>query len=242
MRLVKRGHIAVDRNARLKDEPAHKSLPFSSLHFDPATRPNSSPAEQNGDETMTLERRAIRRLAVRGQNGSTGRSSTGPRRRRDDWSSASRTSCRRAWFRSTNRRCSAIGKTPSEWSSRCGSYGTRICRCCSSSGQIRSPHTWPPLRRPTTAFERRWSKLRADETVLARVIVVGDDIAGTIGSWGDAGEREVTYWIGRSYWGKGLRPMPSRPSWPSIGRGRSTPASHPTTSRRFGFSRSAAST
>jgi RimJ/RimL family protein N-acetyltransferase len=47
--------------------------------------------------------------------------------------------------------------------------------------------------------------------VLARVIVVGDDIAGTIGSWGDAGEREVTYWIGRSYWGKGLRPMPSRP-------------------------------
>jgi RimJ/RimL family protein N-acetyltransferase len=92
------------------------------------------------------------------------------------------------------------------------------------------------------AFERRWSKLRADETVLARVIVVGDDIAGTIGSWGDAGEREVTYWIGRSYWGKGLRPMPSRPSWPSIGRGRSTPASHPTTSRRFGFSRSAAST
>jgi RimJ/RimL family protein N-acetyltransferase len=54
------------------------------------------------------------------------------------------------------------------------------------------------------AFERRWSRLRADETVLARVIVVDDDVAGTIGSWGDAGEREVTYWIGRSYWGKGI--------------------------------------
>jgi RimJ/RimL family protein N-acetyltransferase len=53
------------------------------------------------------------------------------------------------------------------------------------------------------AFERRWSRLRADETVLTRVVVVDDDIAGTIGSWGDAGEREVTYWIGRSYWGKG---------------------------------------
>src|SRR5215207_276521 len=47
------------------------------------------------------------------------------------------------------------------------------------------------------AFERRWSRLRADETVLARVIVVDDDVAGTIGSWSDAGEREVTYWIGR---------------------------------------------
>jgi RimJ/RimL family protein N-acetyltransferase len=54
------------------------------------------------------------------------------------------------------------------------------------------------------AFERRWSRLRADETVLARVIVVDDDVAGTIGSWGEPGEREVTYWIGRSYWGKGI--------------------------------------
>jgi RimJ/RimL family protein N-acetyltransferase len=54
------------------------------------------------------------------------------------------------------------------------------------------------------AFERRWSRLRADETVLARVIVVVDDVAGTIGSWGEPGEREVTYWIGRSYWGKGI--------------------------------------
>jgi RimJ/RimL family protein N-acetyltransferase len=54
------------------------------------------------------------------------------------------------------------------------------------------------------AFERRWSRLRADETVLARVIVVDGDVAGTIGSWGNPGEREVTYWIGRSYWGKGI--------------------------------------
>jgi RimJ/RimL family protein N-acetyltransferase len=46
--------------------------------------------------------------------------------------------------------------------------------------------------------------LRADATVLARAIVVDDEVAGTIGSWGDPGEREVTYWIGRSYWGKGI--------------------------------------
>lgn len=54
------------------------------------------------------------------------------------------------------------------------------------------------------AFERRWARLRADYTVLNRVIVVDDDVAGSIGSWGDAGEREVTYWVGRSYWGKGI--------------------------------------
>jgi RimJ/RimL family protein N-acetyltransferase len=54
------------------------------------------------------------------------------------------------------------------------------------------------------AFERRWSKLRADETVIARVIVIDGEVAGTISSWGGPDEREVTYWIGRSYWGKGI--------------------------------------
>jgi RimJ/RimL family protein N-acetyltransferase len=54
------------------------------------------------------------------------------------------------------------------------------------------------------AFERRWSRLRADETVIARVIIVDGKVVGTIGSWGDRDEREVTYWIGRSYWGRGI--------------------------------------
>jgi RimJ/RimL family protein N-acetyltransferase len=54
------------------------------------------------------------------------------------------------------------------------------------------------------AFERRWSRLRADATILNRVIVVDGEVAGSIGSWGEPGEREITYWIGRAYWGKGI--------------------------------------
>jgi RimJ/RimL family protein N-acetyltransferase len=54
------------------------------------------------------------------------------------------------------------------------------------------------------AFERRWSRLRADDTILARAIVVDGDVAGTISSWGGADEREVTYWIGRAHWGRGI--------------------------------------
>jgi RimJ/RimL family protein N-acetyltransferase len=54
------------------------------------------------------------------------------------------------------------------------------------------------------AFERRLSRLRTDETVIAKVIVVDGEVAGTIGSWGGPDEREVTYWIGRSFWGKGI--------------------------------------
>jgi RimJ/RimL family protein N-acetyltransferase len=40
--------------------------------------------------------------------------------------------------------------------------------------------------------------------VINRAIVVDREVAGTIGSWGEPGEREITYWIGRSYWGKGI--------------------------------------
>jgi RimJ/RimL family protein N-acetyltransferase len=62
----------------------------------------------------------------------------------------------------------------------------------------------PPDHMDRDAFERRWSRLRADETVIALAIVVDGEIVGTIGSWGGPDEREVTYWIGRSYWGKGI--------------------------------------
>jgi RimJ/RimL family protein N-acetyltransferase len=54
------------------------------------------------------------------------------------------------------------------------------------------------------AFERRWARLRADASILNRAIVADGDVAGTIGSWGGADGREVTYWIGRPYWGKGI--------------------------------------
>ena len=54
------------------------------------------------------------------------------------------------------------------------------------------------------AFERRWTRLRAAEGVINRAIVVEGEVVGTIGSWGDPDDREVTYWIGRAYWGKGI--------------------------------------
>ena len=40
--------------------------------------------------------------------------------------------------------------------------------------------------------------------MINRAIVVDGEVAGTIGSWGNPDEREVTYWIGRSYWGRGI--------------------------------------
>jgi RimJ/RimL family protein N-acetyltransferase len=62
----------------------------------------------------------------------------------------------------------------------------------------------PPDHMDRDAFHRRWSRLRADESLINRAIVVDREVAGSIGSWGDPDDREVTYWIGRSYWGKGI--------------------------------------
>lgn len=62
----------------------------------------------------------------------------------------------------------------------------------------------PPDHMDRDAFERRWSRIRADDSLLAKAIVVEGEVVGTIGSWGPPGEREVTYWIGRSHWGRGI--------------------------------------
>jgi RimJ/RimL family protein N-acetyltransferase len=54
------------------------------------------------------------------------------------------------------------------------------------------------------AFDARWARLRSDETIIARTIEVDGQVVGTISSWSNDGEREVTYWIGREQWGKGI--------------------------------------
>jgi RimJ/RimL family protein N-acetyltransferase len=54
------------------------------------------------------------------------------------------------------------------------------------------------------AFDARWRKLLGDETILARTIEAAGAVVGTIASWDNNGDREVTYWIGREHWGKGI--------------------------------------
>ena len=53
-------------------------------------------------------------------------------------------------------------------------------------------------------FERHWQRVRRDPAVVARS-VVGEDgnILGHTAVYGRPEEREVTYWIGRRYWGRG---------------------------------------
>ena len=54
------------------------------------------------------------------------------------------------------------------------------------------------------AFDERWRRIRDSDDSTALVIEVDGKVVGSISSWTNEGEREVTYWIGREHWGRGI--------------------------------------
>ncbi len=60
-----------------------------------------------------------------------------------------------------------------------------------------------PTQDPAS-FYAHWVQIRADPTVIARTIIVQGEVAGDIVSWPNKGHREVGYWVGRAFWGRGV--------------------------------------
>ena len=54
------------------------------------------------------------------------------------------------------------------------------------------------------AFTAHWRKIIADPTTINRTIVCDGRVVGSVSSYEESGKPEVTYWIGRAYWGKGI--------------------------------------
>ena len=54
------------------------------------------------------------------------------------------------------------------------------------------------------AFMAHWKKIMAYENNLIKTISYAGEVAGYILSWEMEGEREVGYWLGKEYWGKGI--------------------------------------
>lgn len=56
------------------------------------------------------------------------------------------------------------------------------------------------------AFAAKWAKILSDGTGTAKTIVCGGRVAGNVTSfvapW--SGQREVSCWVGRDYWGRGV--------------------------------------
>lgn len=53
-------------------------------------------------------------------------------------------------------------------------------------------------------FDSHWAKIRADPDILNRTVLAGDEVVGHVAVYGPPDEREVTYWIDRAYWGRGV--------------------------------------
>jgi RimJ/RimL family protein N-acetyltransferase len=54
------------------------------------------------------------------------------------------------------------------------------------------------------AFDAHWDKVRSDPAVIVRTVLADGEVAGHAAVFGPPGEREVTYWIYRGYWGRGV--------------------------------------
>ena len=54
------------------------------------------------------------------------------------------------------------------------------------------------------AFTSHWNKILGDHTNTNKTILFAGQVVGHIASFERWGKREVTYWLGKEYWGKGL--------------------------------------
>lgn len=53
-------------------------------------------------------------------------------------------------------------------------------------------------------FAAHWARIRRDPGIVARTVVgAGGEVVGQASVFGPPEEREVTYWIGREFWGRG---------------------------------------
>ena len=59
-----------------------------------------------------------------------------------------------------------------------------------------------PKTRP--AFDAHWTKILADSRNLNRTILTAGQVAGHIACFPSDGHLEVTYWLGREFWGRGM--------------------------------------
>lgn len=54
------------------------------------------------------------------------------------------------------------------------------------------------------AFMAHWQRILSTPTNIMKTILWRGQVVGNIGSYVEEGRPEVTYWIGRDYWGQGI--------------------------------------
>ncbi|HLW35662.1 MAG TPA: GNAT family N-acetyltransferase [Chthoniobacterales bacterium] len=59
-------------------------------------------------------------------------------------------------------------------------------------------------RQQRAVFDAHWNKILNSSQNITKTIVAGEQVAGHIACFPDGTNMEVTYWLGREFWGKGL--------------------------------------
>lgn len=54
------------------------------------------------------------------------------------------------------------------------------------------------------AFTAHWAKILGDDTKINKTILFNEQVVGYVACFEQFGEREISYWIGKEYWGRGL--------------------------------------
>lgn len=54
------------------------------------------------------------------------------------------------------------------------------------------------------AYLARWRRILADASVIMQIILYDGQVAGSVLSYEDSDRREVSYWLGKEFWGKGI--------------------------------------
>jgi RimJ/RimL family protein N-acetyltransferase len=58
--------------------------------------------------------------------------------------------------------------------------------------------------RDKVAFDAHWAKIMANEHIILRTIEVDGQVAGHLVSFMIGEERQIGYWLGKEFWGKGI--------------------------------------
>lgn len=53
-------------------------------------------------------------------------------------------------------------------------------------------------------FDAHWARIRSSPEIVVRTVLGDGDVVGHVSLHGEPGEREVTYWVDRAHWGKGV--------------------------------------
>lgn len=74
----------------------------------------------------------------------------------------------------------------------------------SDAESVRMAAFTPPDPSDREAFAAHMARIRSSPDVVLQAVVYDDELVGSVGSFVMEGETEVTYWIDRAYWGRGI--------------------------------------